>query len=145
MHQKGAGVARKYEGFTSITQESMNMTSLYDAEIIATNNPKSNVWKEIFSRQCDIFIVVDRLYGSQDIVTGRVTKLNAVSGISDLNRFKVQKGNCIFPVTKQDGCFFSIPTIKQYPTGQDVRFAAYQQICKDKYQKLDDYLQLLKS
>lgn len=145
VHQKGAGVSKRYDSFTAITQESMNMTSLYDAEIIATNNPKSNVWKEIFSKQCDVFIIVDRLYGSQDIVTGRVSKINAVSGISDLNRFKIQKGSCIFPVTKQDDCFFSIPTIKSYPQGQDVRLAAYGQICKDKYQKLDDYLQLLKS
>lgn len=142
VHQKGLGVSKKYDGFTAITQESMGMSSLYDSEIITTNNPKTNVWKEIFSKQCDVFIIVDRLYGNQDIVTGRISKLNAVGGISDLTRFKLTKGSCIFPVTEQDGCFFSIPTIRQYPSGQDVRYAAYGQLCKDKYEKLDEFLEL---
>lgn len=144
IHQKGAFITKKYDGFTSITQESAKMLSLYDAEIIATNNPKSDILKTLLSKQVDIFIVVDRLYGNNDIVQGRVSKLNAVGGISDLTRFKLQKSNCIFPVVKQDGAFFSIPTINGYPVEQDVRFAAYNQLCRDRFEKLDKFLQLPK-
>lgn len=145
VHQKGAGVGSKYSEYTSITQESMSLDSLYSAEIIATNNPKNDVMKKIFSAQADIYIVVDRLYGSQDIVVGRVNKLNAVGGRSDLDRFKVQAKNCIFTTVKQSDAFLTIPTINNYPEGVDIRQAAYMQISKEVglFSKFDEFLQLV--
>lgn len=144
VHQKGAGVANKYSEYTAITQESMGLESLYDSEIIATNNPKNDVMKRVFSKPADIFIIVDRLYGNQDIVVGRVSKLSAVSGKSDLARFNVKANNCIFSVTKEKESFITIPTVSNYPSGEDRRHAAYMQVGKDMFSKIDEYLQVLK-
>lgn len=142
VHQKGAGVSAKYADFTSITQESMNMSSLYDNEIIATNNPKKEVMKDLLTKQNDVIIVVDRLYGNQDIVSGRVTKINAVGSRSDIARYKVRPEDTIFSVTRQPKELFTIPVIKSFPTEIDARYAAYTQVLGDKYEILDTKLGL---
>lgn len=142
VHQKGAGVSAKYADFTSITQESMNMSSLYDNEIIATNNPKKEVMKDLLTKQNDVIIVVDRLYGNQDIVSGRVTKINAVGSRSDIARYKVRPEDTIFSVTRQPKELFTIPVIKSFPTEIDARYAAYTQVLGDKYEILDAKLGL---
>lgn len=142
VHQKGAGVSAKYADFTSITQESMNMSSLYDNEIIATNNPKKEVMKDLLTKQNDVIIVVDRLYGNQDIVSGRVTKINAVGSRSDIARYKVRPEDTIFSITRQPKELFTIPVIKSFPTEIDARYAAYTQVLGDKYGILDAKLGL---
>lgn len=142
VHQKGAGVSAKYADFTSITQESMNMSSLYDNEIIATNNPKKEVMKDLLTKQNDVIIVVDRLYGNQDIVSGRVTKINAVGSRSDIARYKVRPEDTIFSITRQPKELFTLPTIKNFPTEIDARYAAYTQVLGSKYEILDSKLGL---
>lgn len=142
VHQKGAGVSAKYADFTSITQESMNMSSLYDNEIIATNNPKKEVMKDLLTKQNDVIIVVDRLYGNQDIVSGRVTKVNAVGSRSDIARYKVRPEDTIFSITRQPKELFTLPTIKNFPTEIDARYAAYTQVLGSKYEILDNKLGL---
>lgn len=142
VHQKGAGVSAKYVDFTSITQESMNMSSLYDNEIIATNNPKKEVMKDLLTKQNDVIIVVDRLYGNQDIVSGRVTKINAVGSRSDIARYKVRPEDTIFSITRQPKELFTLPTIKNFPTEIDARYAAYTQVLGSKYEILDNKLGL---
>ena len=68
--------------------------------------------------------------------------MNAVSGKSDLQRFKVKAEDCIFPVTSQRNEFFCIPTIKNFPAEIDARYATYYQINKSKYDKLNDRLMI---
>lgn len=142
VHQKGAGVSAKYADFTSITQESMGMSSLYDNEIIATNNPKKEVMKDLLTKQNDVIVVVDRLYGNQDIVSGRVTKVNAVGSRSDIARYKVRPEDTIFSVTRQPKELFTVPTIKTFPVEVDARYAAYSQVMGEKYSILDNKLGL---
>lgn len=142
VHQKGAGVSAKYADFTSITQESMGMSSLYDNEIIATNNPKKEVMKDLLTKQNDVIIVVDRLYGNQDIVSGRVTKINAVGSRSDIARYKVRPEDTIFSITRQPKELFTLSTIKNFPTEIDARYAAYTQVLGSKYEILDNKLGL---
>ena len=143
VHQKGAGVSQIYSEFTNITQENMNMTSLYDTEIVATNNPKKEVMKELLSKPNDITIVVDRLYGKEYIVSGKVIKLNAVSGKNDCKRFKISPNECIFSITAQPSQFCCLPTIKKFPDELDARYAVYAQVCDEIYKKFDDKLKLL--
>lgn len=142
VHQKGLGVSLKYSDFSSITQESMNMASLYDGEIIATNNPKKEVLKELLTKPNDIIIVVDRLYGSQDIVTGRITRVNAVGSRSDIARYKLKPEETIFSITSQPKQLFTIPTIKSFPIEVDARYATYTQVMDDKYKMLDNKIGL---
>lgn len=139
VHQKGQGVSLKYADYTSITQESDGIRSLYDAEKIATNNPKKEVMRELLSKQMDVFIVVDRLYSNKEIVTGRTHRINAVSGKSDLERYTVKSEDCIFSVSAPEGTnpFFCIPTVKNYSSELDARHSAYVQVAGDAYKRLD--------
>lgn len=144
-HQKGAGVSAKYNDYTLITQETASMSSLYEAEVIATNNPKREVMKDLLAKKSEVFVVVDRLYQNQSIVQGRISELYAVSGATDLDRFKLQPEDCIFPVSGTENAFFTIPTIKGYVTEVDARQAAYSQICGDAYNRLDILIKLIRS
>lgn len=135
-YQKGKNIQSKYSAFTTITQESMNVESLYQNEVVGTNNPKQDVMKRLTNQNDDILIVLDRLYG-QPIIAGRITSLNAVSGASDVNRFKLKPENTIFPITGQPTEFFHIPLIKNYARDKDMRIAAYAQVCKEHFHKLD--------
>lgn len=144
VHQKGKGVADKYADFTSITQESMGFAALYNDEIIATNNPKKDVMQKLTHLNDDIIIVLDRLYSSTDIISGKIVKVNAVSGYSDVERYKVKPDTCIFPITSQPNELFSIPLIKNYPKEIDMQHAVYSQTCKEQFNKLDSMLELNK-
>lgn len=144
VHQKGQGVALKYNSYPAITQESMNMASLYDGEIIATNNPKKEVMKDLLSKPNDIIIVVDRLYGNSDIVTGRVTKINAVGGRSDIARYHIKPEDTIFSITAQAKQLFCLPTIKNFPIEIDARQSIYSQLLGNRYTILDNRLGILK-
>ena len=139
VHQKGQGVSLKYSDFTNITQDSMGMMSLYDAEIIATNNPKKEVMKELLGRHDEVIIVVDRLYGKNDIdiVNGRVERINAVGSASDIKRYKIKPEDTIFSTTPQPKEFTTIPVIKNYPAEVDARKSYYAQIMTKVYLKLD--------
>lgn len=140
VHQKGAGVSAKYNDFPMITQESMSIGSLYDAEIVATNNPKKEVMKELLSKQNDIYIVVDRLYGSQDIVSGRIARVNVASSRSDVQRYKLKPEETIFSVTAQPKQLFCLQTIKQFPNEADARYAAYSMMMENNYKLLNGKL-----
>ena len=114
------------------------MTSLYDAEVIATNNPKKDVMKELLSRGDDIAIVVDRMYSTEDMVTGRgVTRLNAVSGKNDISKFKLIASETITSTVSCDNSFVTIPTVKDFPTEKDMRYSVYNQIMSDTFNKID--------
>lgn len=136
VHNKGVGISRKYDAYTSITQESMSMSSLYDEEIIATNNPKKEVMKELLNKPVDVIVVVDRLYGSQDIVSGRVTRLDVASGMSDINNFKLNIKETVVSVSVIPDALFVLRSIKNYPEDISMRLTAYNAY-KDAFKILD--------
>ena len=142
VHQKGQGVQLKYKAFYCITQESMNIDSLYDGEIIATNIPKNEVMNGLLGRHNDVIVVVDRLYGSQDILSGRINKINAVGSRSDIERYGCNPEDTIFSVTSQAKQLFTLQTIKNFPVEEDARYATYSQIMSGAYGKLDKRLGL---
>lgn len=135
--QRSAGVAAKYSDFPMISQESMNISSLYDAEIVVTNNPKKEVMKELLGKSNEIVIVADRLYGSQDIVSGRIQRVAIASSRSDIQRYKLKPEETIFSVTAQPKQLFCLSTIKQFPIEEDARYAAYYQCFGKMYEMLD--------
>ena len=143
VHQKGHGVALKYSDFVSITQESAKMMSLYDADIVATNNPKKEVMNELLGKHDDVIIVVDRLYAKDDIVTGRVERVNAVGSRSDIKRYGLKPENTIFTITGAPKMLFTIPIIKEYPLEVDARKTYYSQAMGKQYTILDKRLGLV--
>ncbi|MBQ3930460.1 MAG: hypothetical protein II708_05875, partial [Paludibacteraceae bacterium] len=119
--------------------------ALYDNEILVTNNPVKEVMKNILEKPCDVFVIVDRLYGTQDIVSGRPIRLNAVSGFGDVARFKIKANETIFPVTTVPDGFVTIPTMKGFPLEQDSRYATYMQVMGEAYRKIDTKIGLIVS
>lgn len=143
VHQKGQGVSLKYNNFFNITQESASVDSLYEGDIIATNNPKKDVMTKLLGNtNTDIFIVVDRLYSTNDIVTGKVTKLNAISGDSDIDRYKVKDEDCIGSIASNLNLFYCVPYVVDYPGETDARYATYLQLCDKIYNQIDATLHI---
>lgn len=140
-YTKSAGMGKKYRDFTSITSESKNNKALYQADIVTTNTPNNTVMAELMHQKDDIIIVLDRLYGSQPILKkNNITLLNAVSGISDLNKYEVRPQDCIFTITKHPDNFCCIQHIKGFALDADTRKAQYMQSCSDTYDKLLEYM-----
>ena len=145
---KGAGIINKYADFTTITQESYSITSLADEEIVVTNVPKQELMLKLTKAPSDVTIIVDRLYGNNDIVTGRVKRLCAVNGYSDIARYKnvgCDISSTIFTTVNHGklGAFGYIPHIKSYPRERDARTAMYSQNCHALYEKIDNYIGLV--
>lgn len=145
---KGAGIINKYSDFTTITQESYNISSLVDEDIVVTNVPKQELMLKLTKAPADVTIVVDRLYGNSDIVVGRVKRLCAVNGFSDIARYKnvgCDINTSIFTTVNHGklGAFGYIPHIKGYPPQEDARLALYSQNCHALYEKIDNYIGLV--
>ena len=96
--------------------------------------------RTLFSQPVDAFIVVDRLYGTQDIVNGKIFKVNAVSGLSDIDRFNLEAADTLVSIKKSDTVFATLATMKDYATDPDMRQAAYEQYYETVYAKLDELL-----
>lgn len=142
VHQKGEGVSRKYDNFTTITQESIYNDGLYASPVIATNNPKGEVMRKLTSCGDNIIIVVDRLYGGQPIITTKVVPINAVGGLSDLARFKVKPKDCIFSIANHPNGLFAISHLKNYPQDVDSRYALYANAFEKNFEILDKMLEV---
>lgn len=136
VHQKGANVSAKYSNITNITSENCGQKVLYNNEYIATNNPKKEVMSELLT-DCEYFVVLDRLYLGESIVTGKVNIVNAVSGVSDIKRYHLDIQDTIFSVTNYKNCLLCIPVIKNFPVEEDARRAMYTQTLSKGYEVLD--------
>ncbi len=143
VHPKGKCYTQKYAEFTTISQESMNMESLYSEDLIATNIPKKEVLTKLVQSNSDIIIFIDRLYAEEDIVSGKTIRLNAVSGYSDIERYRVKPEQTIFPSINIPNAFYCIPTVSNYNTNIDARKAVYAQQCKECYDKINALAKVL--
>lgn len=144
IYGRGAGIARKYaKGFTNITSESENNEALYENQLIATNVPKKPVMDALTHTGEALIIIVDRLYGGDSIISGqRITKLSALSGVSDIKRYNVPLDEAIFPVISVQNSFCTIKHIVNYPLDERTRKSKYFEIMKDSFAKLDKKLGL---
>lgn len=153
-HSKASEISKKYTGddFVAITDVSYKTSSLYDNEKIAINIPKKELLKKLIEvNNIDIVIVVDRLYGNTPIISGKnVITLNAISGSSDIARYKLDTSfeNTIIPVSEfkveNKSPFVTLQTIKDFPPEVDTRYAVYTMQYKDTFKKLDEKLKLVK-
>lgn len=134
--QKGADIQKRYNRYTFISQESMGVSSLYDKDILIVNEPKKEVLKEIFSKQVDVFLVIDRTYNQDDIVCGQVSRLCAAVGKRAQETFNFQNNTCIYPIDAYENELLHIPKFKQYPAELDARKAAYSNNMQDMFKTL---------
>lgn len=140
---KEPGIMSKYKEFVQITDQSMNISALYDEPIVVTNVPKKEVMRDLLTKSNEVYIVVDRLYGNNAIVKGRVNTIDVVSSLSDIDRYKLNPENCIACMAKRPDLFGTLKTIKDYPIEVDSRQAAYLQVFEDLYAKLDRLIKVV--
>ena len=134
---KAKGISDKYSDYPMITRENLKQSSLYEAPILATNIPQKGVLQELLSKQEDVYLVVDRLWGMHDIVSGRVKRLAVANSYSDIVRYKLKPEETVFSVVAQNHQLFCLSTIKSYPSDIMSRKAAYFQLYYEKYALLD--------
>lgn len=143
--QRGKNLTDKYSDYTLITQESINQECLYKDEIVTTNIPKKDVMHKLTHQDSDdVIIVLDRLFSNTDIISGKIKKLTAVSGYSDISKFGLKPEECIFTISGHSKEFFYIPLIKNYPKEEDMQYAMYNQTCREHFAKLDKFIDLVK-
>ena len=99
--------------------------------------------RDLLTKSNEVYIVVDRLYGNNAIVKGRVNTIDAVSSLSDIDRYKLNPENCIACMVKRPDLFGTLKTIKDYPIEVDSRQAAYLQVFEDLYAKLDRLIKVV--
>lgn len=126
VYTRSTGISRKYKDMTTITAEVASRDNLFEADIIATNNPKRDVMEKLLKQpNTDIVLVVDRLYNKESIISGRVKTVDVVSSRSDFERYGVDAANTITSVMDYPGCMFCIPTLDKFPLDADTRYAVY--------------------
>ena len=139
------GESARYDNgmFTYIDKNNANNLDLLENSMIVTDSPKKDLLSSIFAKREDLFIVLDRLYGKADIITGRLAgKLNAVSSYNCAERNKLDVKDCIFSVTGHADAAININTFKDFPNDADTRYAYYNQKFGGSYHALDTRLKL---
>lgn len=141
IHQKASRVSEKYRGFTTtINSDNLSNENLISSDTVATDSPKLDVMTKLTSCNDDVIIVVDRLY-NEPIVRGTAKTVYAVSGLSDMTRYKVKPSECIFPVSEHPNALMCLPIVKSFPVDANTRQATCYQLYKpEHYAKLDKIL-----
>lgn len=148
--QKGKLLYDKYSSsmFTRVSQESAQRTELYSHELIVTNTPQKETLTGIMNAGTyDVIIIIDRLFGADVILNGtNVKQIAAVSGSTDLAKFKLNPKNCIFPFVQFPNAFLTLPTIKKFPNASqpDMRLAAYSTLgtTTGMFERMDKYIEV---
>lgn len=141
--QRGAGIFKRYsEGFTMLTQDSINELSLYKQPCICTNTPKFEVLDKLIKESdSDIVIFVDRL-NEGSIISGKVVKAFASSGKASAKLFNVPFAKTIVSHTENYNALLSIPHIMEYPSGVNSRLSAYASTCQKQFDILNRLLEI---
>ena len=133
--------SRRYrDEFAKISNETYKMDSLYDKELIAINAPKKEVMNKLFDKQIDLFIVLDRMYENEDMISGRIKKLNAVSGIGDTAVFNIKPEQTIMSITDEENSFCVLKSLANYPKDFDAQVTVYFQSYQNFFKKMDKFI-----
>ena len=125
----------------TITESNCNIKTLLTHDLLIVESPKKETMMNILNIPYDLTIVIDKMCGKDFIVDGRVEKLNAVSGLSDLETYSLNKNNTIFSTDEIKGAFTTILSIKGIPKEANGKLGAYIQMCGDSsFIKLKDKL-----
>lgn len=128
---------------TIISSKSISMTSMYDSDVVILEHPQKEAFTRLWGIPYDLTIAIDMMPYDQDMVSGpQVSRLNAVAGLSDITRLKLDASKTIASqVGTQSNLFYIIKTIGNYPKEEGGRKAAYQQLCaSDGFNKLKNYI-----
>lgn len=141
-YQKFIDTQARYRSATQINVDTANTDSLISNKFIATHQPKRNVMYRLFDTDNDIFIVLDRMWGTEILTGACIRTLYATSGVDAMRKSNILPNKCILSTANCDNLFMSIPTISNYPQDVSSRKAAYFQTCKELYNKLNVFLDI---
>ena len=138
------------ENFSRLGMDTINIRGIENYDLYVTFEPRNQVLMKFFSMKADIFIVIDMMFGGTLLQGSKVIPLEAISGVSDIKRFKLDPKNCIVPHSGLNTNIV-IPTLMQYnyvvqgknlvPTNITIKRSKYFEKCHDKaYLKLDTLL-----
>ncbi len=143
---------KKYGAFPRLATETLSTRGIQDNSTFVTFEPKQEVLQSFFSMNAFVHIVVDMTYGEAPLVKGStVHTLNALSGISDIEKFGLNAATCIMTQLGPSNAIV-IPHLKGFaytpgakskdvPTMPSAKRSKYFESCKDKgYKKLDNVL-----
>lgn len=141
LHQKNKRSTEKYrEKFAYIGVETVHNKSLFENDCLVTDIPKEDILKAIFRQNCDVIIVIDRMY-NEPIMQGKVKSLYAINGNSDIERYKLKRQSVIVSdAVSSAGEFMNIPFIDSFDTTGSSSASCYFQICLSIFQKLDKFI-----
>lgn len=133
----------KYQEMPRLASDSISIISM-DYTAYCTFEPKKSILEKFFNTDQDLYIVIDLMYGNDLLKGAHVKKMNAVSGLKDLDRFGLKAKDTFFSVCG-DEAGFVIPYLQGYSkdTASDTaRRAKYFEQCKILYERLDKILSL---
>lgn len=135
----GSMYEKRYEDYSWVTQSSLRSSGNYYKNIVFTNCPNKEVlYKLLDDTNFDVFLVVDMTVTSKDHILnckGQNVKY-AVSGMSDIQRFKLPVGDCFSSITSIKGSMFTIPMYPDYPIEKGARERFYLSEFSDSFEKL---------
>lgn len=143
VHTKEATIAKKYQNIgTVITDASKDIKSLYSNEYIVTDCPKKDVMLKLLDAQNDLTIVLDREYGTEPILKGKVSYIYALNGQSEREIFGVKEDSRIITTGTMGGFDANkiigvLKPIKGYSEmNTSTRSMVYARACQQMYNKI---------
>lgn len=142
---------KKYESFTRLAPETIGTRGIQNQEIFVTFEPRYQIMNAFFGMRADLYIVVDYFYGEPLLTGAKVVTLNAITGLSDIQRYKLEPKKCIISHVGLSSNI-TIPSIASYgymasangkktPATSMNKHTKYAEACKDKgYKQLDKLL-----
>ena len=135
----------RYQHIHRLAMESLGTMLTLTHPLYCTFEPKRDIMSKFFDGNNMLYIVVDEMYSNAIISSGaRVEKFNAVSGVSDIERFNLDSSRTFFPINgAPDGII--IPLIKDYKqtyTSDTAKLSAYFGACKSSFERLNKELDI---
>ena len=137
--------SRRYSlTFSAINRSTWGIDTLYDNQYVSINNPSKEVLNKLFDRQCDVFIILDRLYNELDLITGRTKRINAIGSKSNIKTFNLTPNNTISSIINIPDSLTYLRTIGNYPDDYEARLSGYvtnyNKSGDSVFEKIDKYL-----
>lgn len=133
-------LATRYQSIPRLATESLGAMMNMNRPLYCTFEPKRDILNKFFDGNNMLYIVVDEMFSNSIIGPGaKVEKFSAVSSISDVTRFGLDRNRTFFPIVSEKGGF-NIPYINDYSTKYNtdtLKISAYFGACSGLYNRLD--------
>lgn len=136
--------AARYQEIPRLAVETLGALQTLNKELYCTYEPKREVLKRFFEGSNMVYFVLDEMYSNELLSGAKVVKFNAVSGLSDIERFNLNASRTFFSVSGlEEG--FTIPYFQDYNTkfaNNTAKLTAYYTGCKSLYERLNQILEI---